>query len=477
MFSINLADIKKVHLTGIKGVGMTSLACILKDLNLEITGSDTSQVFVTDEILVAKKITHISPFSETKIDTIRPDLLIYTAAHHGEENLEVKKAQELSIPVLSFAQAVAFFCQNKKVISVSGVGGKTTTTAMISTILEKLNQKPSYMIGSGKVDPLSFPGAFNQDGEYFISEADEYKSSLYDNHPKFYYLNPQIIVIPNLAYDHPDIYPDENSTINTFKSYIEKLPKNGCLIINLDSPLGQKLLDVSNIKAQIFTYSKKEAVRQKSNQNHFIITNQVLSNQQTGLNLDNYNFNLSCLGEFNVYNATAAILTAKFIGLDYKNINNAICSYCGVKRRFEKVLQKDSTYLFDDYAHHPDEIIKTIDSFRHTFPKHQLIVIFEPHTYSRTKTLFSQFTQAFNKADFTIICDIFSSAREQRDESVTSQKLVEAINKSSVVYAGNKNSAVNFLNSKNLDKTVIITMGAGDIYQIIPQIKNLILSN
>lgn len=453
---IDLSQIKKIHFTGIKGVGMTALACIAKDFGCQISGSDTNESFVTDCVLEKKGISWTADFSPAKIEEIKPDLLIYTVAHSGEENVEVIKAQHLQIPTLSQAQALGAFAQTKKTtISIAGVGGKTTVTAWLSTVLECLDFHPSYMIGVGFVPSLNYSGKYDFDGDIFICEADEYKSSIYDIHPKFYYQNPKIIIIPNLSFDHPDVYKSEEETLQNFKTFIEKLPSDGALIINSDSILNQKLLKISNLKAKTLTYGETNG--------EFRISN--FSNKS--FDFLSTRFNISLFGKFNALNAAAVVLACQFLNINLEKIKSCLPKYTGIERRFQKIWQKNSTFIYDDYAHHPEEIKTTLEAFRLTFPQKKLITIFQPHTFSRTKSLFREFTQSFKNTDKLILLPIFASARETHDDSISSQILNDSINQIShnSIYL-EKEKVAAFLKTQNLENTIILTMGAGDVYEL-----------
>ena len=203
---MNIKNAKHVHFTGIKGVGMTSLALCCQDLGIKITGSDVEEEFVTDETLKNRGLPWKIGFKKENLNP-KPDLLVFTGAHGGLNNPEVLVAKELGIPVISHAEALGQLAEGKKTIAVCGVGGKTTTCAMIATILEYAGLNPSYAIGVGNIPSTGTPGKYSKEGGYFICEADEYAISPgVDNRPKFSLLSPEYLVITNIKHDHPDIY-------------------------------------------------------------------------------------------------------------------------------------------------------------------------------------------------------------------------------------------------------------------------------
>jgi UDP-N-acetylmuramate--alanine ligase len=171
-----------------------------------------------------------------------PDLVIYTAAHKGEDNPQVLEAKKLGIPVLSQGEAVGLFQKTMTGISVAGVGGKTTTTALLATIFDRAGKNPSYMIGVGDVPSLDFTGSYNSNGDIFITEADEYACSPTNLKPKFYYQKPRVIIIPNLAFDHPDIYKSEEETMSVFAEFANSIGEDGILIVNYDCQKVRELI-------------------------------------------------------------------------------------------------------------------------------------------------------------------------------------------------------------------------------------------
>jgi UDP-N-acetylmuramate--alanine ligase len=472
---LDLKNIKKVHFTGIKGVGMTALACIAKDYGLSVTGSDTNENFVTDEILQKKGIEWSPGFSAQKIENLKADLLIYTAAHSGEENIEVIKAAHLQIPVMSQGQALGVFTQSKSTISIAGVGGKTTVTALLATIFENAGEYPSFMIGAGEIPSLEYPGKFNPKGKVFIIEADEYQCSPTNHNPKFYYQNPKVIVLPNLAFDHPDVYKDEIKTLQTFKEFITRIPLDGVLIANIDSPMIKQL--IHNLDIPVITY----AINSQAN---YQITNITTDNLKTSFTLNDNSGNsktyvTNLIGEMNIKNTVAAIIVSKIFKISDDLIQDGILKYKSLKRRLEKVAQINSTILLDDYAHHPDELKATLQALKANYKDKKIIAIFQPHTYSRTRALLNDFAHSFKQADEVLITPIFASARETNNNEITSETLVNEISKyhRQVKLVKDCGQCKDYLNLDKIKNSIIITIGAGDIYkwnqELIPAIKNI----
>lgn len=476
----NIKSAKHVHFTGIKGVGLTSIALCVRDLGAKITGSDVEEEFVTDEVLKRNGLSWSVGFDAKNLEP-KPDILVYTGAHGGLTNPEVVAAKEMGIPVLSHFEALAQLAEGKKLIAVCGVGGKTTTSAMIATILEYAGTNPSWAIGVSDIPSLSGSGHFDIEGEYFVTEADEFVISPgADNRPKFHLLNPHIVVVTNIEHDHPDVYPTFSDTEKAYKEFFEKLPDNGFLLINADNKNSMNLLqkEQKNYGFEFSTYGKELGLWQfrdetfKDGRTEFKLKTDMLDD-------DNWiDAILHVPGIFNLYNATAAYAVSQTLLIDPESTVEALDEFKGCKRRFEKVAEVNGILFYDDYAHHPEEIKATLKATREWFPDKRIVVVFQPHTYSRTKALFTDFAKSFNAADIVGISDIFASAREEKNPSVSSEKLVEEIKKyhphpEHVGYLGNLENAAKISKSVLKEGDVFMTLGAGDIYKI----HKLILKN
>src|SRR3989344_3951227 len=391
-----MRKIKSIHFVGLKGVGMTPLAIIAKEAGMKVTGSDIKEEFITD---ISLKNAGIAPFIGFSKENVKDaDLVIATGAHGGLKNIEVLEAKKRGIPVWTQGQAVGEYMRGNLFkrefigISVAGSHGKTTTTAMIATILAENNLDASFLIGTGSVPSLGAPGHFGK-GKYFVAEADEYATEPEsDLTPKFLWQNPKIEVFTNIEFDHPDIYKSVDEIREDFLRFANKIPKDGILIAGVE------------------------------------------------------------------------------VGLSLQNIKKAIGKYNGSKRRFEFIGRlKTGAKVFDDYAHHPTEIKKTLAAIRKNNSKSKIVCIFQPHTYSRTKALFSDFVTSFYDADTVILMTIYPSLREEKDPTVSSELLVQKISQThkDALFLPDESSVVKYIDQKKYsENTIIITMGAGDVYKI-----------
>ncbi len=468
---IDLKKIKKIHFTGIKGVGLTALALVAKDMGFKISGSDVAESFVTDEALKKAGIKTQIGFNEKRIKDA--DLVIFSAGHGGSENIEVQSARKQAIPILSHAQALALLVKSKKAICVAGVGGKTTTSSMIATVFQVAGVHPSYAIGVGGIRPLGLPAKFDKKGKYFVAEADEYFSPPPDSKPKFWYQNPFVAVITNLEYDHPDVYKNLEHTLKVFAKFIERTPKEGLVLVCIDNPNTEKLIQfwpktnrpLDEIKVPISTYGF-------SRKADWQITLIDKSEEKISFNLKYKNkvfknIELNIPGEFNVRNAAAAFAVGRFCGISPRKIREGLKAFKGTQRRFELIREIKGIKLYDDYAHHPVQIKATLKGARDWFGKKRIIVVFQPHTYSRTKALLKEFSLAFNEVDLVIITDIYASAREKDNPTISGRLLAKKIkeHQANVVYQGGEKEVASYLGKIAKKGDVIFTLGAGDIFK------------
>jgi UDP-N-acetylmuramate--alanine ligase len=462
---VNFSKIKKLYFVGIKGIAMTALAIWAKERGISVTGSDVPEEFPSDEMLRKAGISVLSGFSEKHI-TRDIDLVIYTGAHNGVENVEVEKAINLGVRVFPHGKALGLAMKGHKQISVAGSHGKTTTAAMIATIF----YNPSYAIGCGEIRGLGLPGHYNKYGAYFVAEADEYMTDpTHDKTPRFLWQNPHILVVTNIDYDHPDAY---GSLEEVQQAFLTLQKQSSYCVVNIDDPASKPLLEVKH-RPRPITYGESENA-------DFRISSIDYAPGETTFHLVHHDeilgeFAIHVPGKHNVFNATAAIVAymrsdIRGITGGWSNAEHArqrLAVFGGVKRRFEKIAETDGISFYDDYAHHPKEIQATINAARAWYPKHRIITVFQPHTYSRTKALLADFGKAFGGADIAVITDIYSSAREHNTLGINGTTLVSEIKKhhNFVVYAPDQAHVQSFLRSTCQKGDIVIFMGAGNIYQ------------
>lgn len=441
---------------------MAALAILAKQAGVKVTGSDLKETFVTDETLKRQGITWSVGFSEKNL-VGRPDLVVVTGAHGGRENSEAVAAQKNGLKVVMQGEALGMFMEGYEGISVAGSHGKTTTAALLSFLLEKGGLSPTFAVGCGDISGLSGPAKLGK-GKYFVAEADEYVSCPQtDKTPRFLWQNPKIAVVTNIEYDHPDVFANLEEVKAAFLEFVQKLPTDGLLVAGIDNPTGREIFAQANVNKLSYGFSptvdwRITKVSFGEGKTFFWVEHQGLEMGQ---------FTLCLPGRHNALNSLAAMIVGLNLGLDFEKIRQILPQFSGSKRRFELIGEVKGIKLYDDYAHHPTEISATLAAVKEWFPKQRLICIFQPHTYSRTKALFAEFAKAFKSADMVILTDIYSSAREEKDPEVSSQKLALKAGQDNphVSYGGKMDMVVKSLGKIARPGDIILTMGAGDIFR------------
>jgi UDP-N-acetylmuramate--alanine ligase len=457
---MNLKEAKKVYMVGIKGVGMTAVAEILKSWGKEVVGSDTEEKFFTDEILKKYGIKFYEGFGEKNLTAENPDLIIYSTAY-TDDNEELKSAKIKNIPLLSYPEALGVISKEKECIAVCGTHGKTTTTAMLGFALKELGARPTVLVGSAV--PQFGGNALAGDGKNIVIEADEYQN-------KFLSLNPLGIILTSIEYDHPDFFKTEEDYILAFKNFIKKIPRDGFLIACFDDKKAEEISE--SVDGQIISYGlnsgewRARNIRQEEEETIF----DVFKN-----NVSQGTFRIKLFGNHNTLNALAVIAVCHHLGYDSKLINAALEKFLGTVRRFEIKGEVNGVTIIDDYGHHPTEIKVTLEVARRRYPENRIWCVFHPHTFSRTKALFSDFVKSFDNADKIIVLDVYGSAREKAGE-VSSRDLAEEIKKQGkdALYLATIPEAVDFLAGQAEAGDVVITMGAGDVWRVGEKLKTQI---
>jgi UDP-N-acetylmuramate--alanine ligase len=456
-----------VYLVGIKGVAMTALTQVLLDAGLKVNGSDLTEDFVTAPVLKRRQIA-VQPFSAPIPHGT--DLVIYTAAHNAAAHPQVVAAQAAGISVLSHAEALSLWFNQKKGIAVSGVGGKSTISAMITWILAKSGLAPSYAVGVGDILGLGSTGAWQQESELFVAEADEYCTDPVAVQrgepmvPRFHYLQPSITVASTIAFDHPDVYRDEAHTRAVFSEWFARLQPADTL---LSSDENRNWLEPQRLAARQFWFGSAASSDLR------LVSQPVIANQHalftTRILEKAYQCTLQVPGTYNAINALAAIGAAVAAGVDVAVALESLSTFQSTKRRFEHVGNWSGVASYDDYAHHPREITAVLEAATQWFAGKRLVVAFQPHTFSRTKALFPEFVSALAQAPELVLLDIFASARENFDPSISSQQLAAAIEKTghpAVPLTKTVSDLADWCSANLNPGDVVLTLGAGDIYHV-----------
>lgn len=452
MHKIDFTHPSSVYFVGIGGISMSGLAEILADAGFSVSGSDQSRSALT-ESLEAKGITvFYGQRAENITDNI--DCVVFTSAIHPD-NPEYIAAHEKNIPCLTRAELLGQLMKNYRTpIAVSGTHGKTTTTSMISEILLKAGADPTLSIGG----ILKTIGGNIRVGksDCFVTEACEYTNS-------FLSLFPKIGIILNIEEDHLDFFKDLADIRRSFRRFAELLPADGCLIINGGIENLSELTD--GLVCRVLTYGADE----KADYYPSDICYDDLGHPSFTLNGPNGSarrFSLQVPGEHNVYNSIAAVILADLLSIDSTVIREGLHGFSGTDRRFEYKGTVRGVTVIDDYAHHPTEIEATLKAAA-KYPHKTLWCVFQPHTYTRTKTFMKDFARALTHADKVVLADIYA-ARETDDLGISSQTLqkeLEALGQE-CYYFSSFREIENFLLKNCINGDLLITMGAGDVLKI-----------
>lgn len=460
---------KNIFLVGIKGVAMTNLAIILKKMGKNITGSDVGEEFITEEILKRYKISYKIGFCKKDLPK-NIQLLIYSAAHQGKNNPQVKFALEKGIKVCHQAEFLGKLTNDfEKLIAVCGCHGKTTTSSLLAFLLRKLEKKIGYLVGTSSFAGLEGGGFFGK--KFFVIEADEYGvNPPWDRTPKFFFLRPQFIICNNIDFDHPDVYSNLDEVKKAFLLFFDKRK----LFLCIDDPvISQVLPEISSKNRVTFGFLPKADfwIKKFFFTEKFSLFEPIFKDRSLGI------FKTSLFGKKNLSNSLGVIAFLFTQGYSLEKIRKQLPNFTGLKRRFELLAFHKNIYLFDDYGHHPAEIKATIEAARLRFPKRRIILIFQPHTFSRTKKFLKDFAESLSLANFAFVIDIFPSAREKAEDFLISskdiQKEAEKSKKLNVVYCKKKEIKKN-LKEILKEGDVIFTMGAGDVYKLKDDIMEVI---
>ena len=458
----DLKPYKHIHLIGIGGVSMSGIAEILHSCGFIVTGSDTAQSENTDRLLkkhIPVKIGHDLEGLE------KSNLVVYSAAIK-KDDVELIRAKELNIPTIERGTFLGILTKAfKNTICISGTHGKTTTTSMVALCFLEAGKDPSIQVGAylKQLDSNYRVGK----SDYFIIEACEYVES-------YLKLFPKAEVILNIDNDHLDYFGSLENIVTSFSNYVKLIPENGLLVINFDDENCRKIAKYTN--AKVLTYGIK-------NENANFVARNINFNNNGFPTFDVYYNNnffktitLSIPGIHNVMNALACIAVCYNYGLEREDIKNALLKYTGAHRRFEFKGSFNDVNVYDDYGHHPTEIIATAQALKQK-KFNQSWVIFQPHTYSRTKNLLNDFANALINFDNIIVTDIYA-ARETNTYNISSKDLVDKITSlgRKALYIQDFNEIVKYVKENAKSGDIVLTLGAGTVTNIGPMLVDQELS-
>jgi UDP-N-acetylmuramate--alanine ligase len=448
--------IQHIHFVGIGGIGMSGIAEVLFNLGYHISGSDVKETEVTRRL---RSLGCEISYGHRKENLKEADVVVISSAVR-QGNPEVEAAVERFIPVIPRAEMLAELMRMKIGIAIAGTHGKTTTTSLIATVLAAGGLDPTVVIG-GRLNSIGSNARLGQ-GEFLVAEADESDGS-------FLKLMPTIAVVTNIDPEHLDYYKSIDEIKETFLCFLNKIPFFGLAVLCLDHPNIQSLLP--RLKKRFTTYGlttqadfqAKEIVYEGLSTSFDVIHQR----QEIG------RLSLRMPGLHNVYNALATLATAFELDIPFQVVQETLRDFSGIQRRFQIKGEKKGVLIVDDYGHHPVEIMATLKAARTGWGK-RIIAVFQPHRYTRTQALFKDFLTAFYDADVLILTDIYP-AGEDRMEGVESKALYEGLREyghKDVTFLADKKEIVVHLLRIVSPGDLVITLGAGDIWQVSEELVN-----
>lgn len=446
-----IGNTKRIHFTGIGGIGMSGLAEYFLKKGYKVSGSDITPSHITERLKKLGAEIFIG-HSKENVNSI-VDKVVYTSAVH-QDNPEIQRAKELNIKTERRAELLGEVVNDKFLIAVSGTHGKTTTTAMIAKVLADAGLDPLVFVG-GNVQFFEGGAARTGEGDYAVVEADEYDRS-------FLTLKPDIAVVTSIDEDHLDIYKDLDDIKKTFKEFCNK-SKNDSKVIYFG--------DDENVASALLNLNKEKISYGFNDSNFLRISDYSLNRGNQNFSFYNShnsykNVSLNLIGVHNVLNSAACFAVCNSLGVDFSNFKKSMKSFEPVDRRLQLKLNINRIKVYDDYAHHPKEIKVSLNGLK-TIAKGRLIAVFQPHLFSRTKDFYKEFARSLSIADEVVLTEIYP-AREKPIKGVTSELVFNELVKlnSNVKYFRDNKSVLSYLESDIKSDDTVVFQGAGDITKL-----------
>ena len=440
-----------IHFVGIGGIGMSGIAELLLNLGYTVSGSDLKSSEITERL---KRFGgHIlKGHAEDQVGDA--DVVVVSSAVDAD-NPEVRAARQASIPVIPRAEMLAELMRLKYSIAVAGAHGKTTTTSIVSAVLDRGGLDPTVVIG-GKLKSIGTNARLGE-GEFIVAEADESDGS-------FLKMSPTIAVVTNIDREHLDHYPDLDAIKSAFLDFIDRIPFYGLAVLCLDNESVQGL--IPEIKKRYTTYGMSTQADVQARNVIFEGLRSRFTLHHKGEPLGDIRLNLP--GIHNVYNAMASVAVGFELGIPFETVKAALETVEGVQRRLEIKGDVNGITIVDDYGHHPTEIKTTLQAAKEAWPDRRMVVVFQPHRYSRTRALFDEFTRSFYQSDVLLVLPIYS-AGEKVIEGVDSISMCDGIRQhghKEVICKDTIAAAVAGLKDILVPGDILLTLGAGDVWKV-----------
>lgn len=454
-----LKNIQHIHFVGIGGSGMSGIAEVLINLGYKVSGSDLKQTEVTERLAsLGGKI-----FIGHKPEQVGNAHVVVTSSAVLPDNPEVVQAKRLKIPVIPRAEMLAELMRLKYAVTIAGTHGKTVTTSLVSMVLAEGGLDPTVVIG-GRLKNIGSSAKMGK-GEFIVAEADESDGS-------FLKLTPTIALVTNIDDDHLDYYKTLDNIKNTFVQFVNKVPFYGSIIL-----CGED----ENIKSIIPRITRKYYTYGRGKNYDFYAENIVYEEMHTEFDLCFSGKNLGRLklhfpGAHNVLNSLGAAAVGIELGVGFEKIRKAFLDFTGVSRRLEVKARKKDIVFIDDYGHHPTEIRVTLETIKSIWPERRLLVIFQPHRYTRTRDLAKKFGPSFNSVSRIWLTDIYS-AGEKPIPGISSSLILESFpaeKRETVTLISDREAIIKEVVKSLRPQDVLVTLGAGDVYKIGEEILNKI---
>ncbi len=457
-----MGRIKYIYFVGIGGVGMSGIAEVLLNMGYQVSGSDLQTSKVTERLINAGA----TIFKGHQASQIENAHVVVTSTAVKFDNAEVQRAKELRIPIIPRAEMLAELMRFRYGIAIAGTHGKTTTTSLVASILAEAGLDPTFVIG-GKLNSAGTNAKLGA-SKYLVAEADESDAS-------FLHLQPMISVVTNIEADHLDTYGGNFEQLKaTFNEFLHQLPFYGLAVLCIDDPVVAELVGdiskpvktygINNEKADIQAFDVKQILNKtsfkvayKNNQDEWSECLQITLNMP---------------GLHNVQNALAAIVIAYELGVEKDKIATALEKFEGIGRRFQMYGELDfkgkKSLLIDDYGHHPSEVEATINAIRIGWPEKRLVVLFQPHRYSRTRDLFEDFVHVLSQVDQLLLLEVYSAGEDviSGADSRTLSRSIRNRGKVDPIFIEQHNEINDVLNETIQDGDIILTLGAGNVGSI-----------
>ena len=453
---MDVTEISSAHFIGIGGAGMSGIALVLHERGCRVTGSDLKSSYYVRALEDAGIEVHIGHEAST-IDAIAPEVVVISTAI-PETNPELIRARELGIPIWRRAKMLSYLSHDTVTVAVAGTHGKTTTSAMVASMLDTMGLDPTFLIG-GVVEGYGTNGR-NGSGGYFVCEADESDGS-------FLFLNPDIAVVTNIEEDHLDYYGTLENIEEAFCTFMDLVGDAGTIVVDGDS---ERLVELARSTGRrVITYGFNPGCDYRCTPGAAHGIQSAATVKTPSGKIASFTIQANP-GRHNLANATASLAVAEALGTDIEQAAEALSKFKGARRRFTHVGDVDGITVIDDYGHHPTEIAATLEAAS-TLGFGRIVCVFQPHRYSRTQALEGQWAHAFDKADILLVMDVFS-AGEMPIPGVSGKTVANSVKRGGgcrhVAYVPNVRALIDLLVETCMPGDMLITQGAGDITQIGP---------